>query len=109
MKVKIVNAEKLARTRKSHPNGVGGEGKDFVGTGWHRQDNLKRFRWKIAPDIISYLLARVLHVAHENSAAFLIEIGSTQPRDLFEAAEKIAKAITFCIGTDEGRLLRREK
>ena len=86
VKVKILNVEKLTRTRKSHSNRVGCKGKDLVRVRRHRKDNLKRFGWKITPDVISYFLTRVFHITHKYSAAFVVEIGSSYPCNFFEPA-----------------------
>ena len=108
MKMKVVDFQELTCACKGGSNGVSAIWKYLVRGSWHRQDNLKRLRWQIAPRVVSNLLTRILHVTYQHPTSFRVEIDPTDARDSScRRVEKIANAIIFCMGTDEGRRFSR--
>lgn len=82
MKAKVVDSEKLAGARKRRADRVRGVREDLIGDFGHRLNDRKCFLLQIAPHIIADLLTGILHVAHKDAIAVLIEVFPGDPDDL---------------------------
>lgn len=81
MKMKVIDFQELACSRKGGSDRVSGVWKYLVGGPWHRQDNLKRLRWQITPGVVSNFLTRILHVTDQHPASFRVEIDPADASD----------------------------
>src|SRR5450759_3539213 len=64
MKMQIIDFEELAYPREGRADGVGREGENFWSCARHGFYDCNCFGWKIAENIITLLLFRILHVAY---------------------------------------------
>ena len=81
MKMKIVDFQELYCSGKGRSDRVSAIWKYLVRGSWHRQDNLKRLRWQIAPGVVSNLFTRIFHVTDQHPTSFRVEIDPADARD----------------------------
>lgn len=78
----ILDPQELRCPRKGRADRVRGVGKDSDRVFGHRLDDRQRWIGQVAPDVVTNLLAGVLHVAHENPFTVVVEVRPRDPGDL---------------------------
>src|ERR1039458_1631259 len=101
MEVQIFDTEHLACSGEGRADCVGGVGEYLRCHTRHRLDDCQRLGYKIAEYVIAYLIARILHVAHEHAPGGGVEICPGNAGDLFLPA-----CAEYCEGDD---LLHRRR
>ena len=83
VEAQILDPEKLRCPCKGSADRVGGVGEDLARVFGHCLDDRQRRIGQVAPDVVANLLAGVLHVAHQDPFALLVEVRPFDPGDLF--------------------------
>lgn len=83
VEVEVLDQQKLTGPGKAGADGIGAARKYLRSDLRHRENDLQRLRGKVAPDIVTDLLARILHVPNQYATALRIEVLPDNTRDLF--------------------------